>query len=159
MVTLIIGALVFALDYATKWLVMTRMAEHQSIPVIPGFFHLTYVMNPGAAFGILKHQKWLFVLVTLATVVTICYYAFRPEGRRPMIFTAMGLILGGALGNLFDRIRFNAVVDMFDFFWRDWHYPVFNVADMAIVCGVGLFILRLLLDARQEQNEKAGQET
>lgn len=159
MVTILIGAFVFALDFITKWLVMTRMVEHQTIPVIPGFFHFTYIMNPGAAFGIFAHQKWLFVVVSIATAAAILYYAFRPEGRQPWTGVGMGLILGGALGNLVDRIRFHAVIDMFDFFWREWHYPVFNVADIAIVCGVGLFVLRLLWEAKQEQDEKAGQES
>lgn len=159
MVTLAIGAIVFAIDYWTKWLVLTQMAEHQSIPIIPGFFQLTFIMNPGAAFGILAHQKWLFVLVSLAAIGLIVFHAFHREGRQPLTALAMGLILGGAVGNLVDRIRFGAVVDMFDFYWRDWHWPVFNVADIAIVCGVGLFILRLLQEARSERDEKAGQES
>lgn len=159
MVTILLAALVLALDYFTKWLVMTRMVEYESIPIIPGFFSLNYIRNPGAAFGMLANQKWLFVVVSLATIGGIVYYAFKPEGRKRWVAIDMGLILGGAVGNLLDRLRFEAVVDMFHFYWRDWYFPIFNVADIAIVCGVGLFILCLYLEARQEQAQKAGQES
>lgn len=159
MVTILLAALVFALDYFTKWLVMTRMVEHEAIPVIPGFFSINYIRNPGAAFGMLAHQKWLFVAVSLITISVIGYYAFQPEGRKRWVSIGMGLIMGGAAGNLLDRIRFDAVVDMFLFYWRDWYFPVFNVADIGICCGVGLFILYLFLEAKQEQREKAGQES
>ena len=120
MVTIAIGALVLVLDYVTKWLVLTRMELHEHIPIIPGFLDLTYVMNPGAAFGILAHQKWLFVTVSLLAVGLIAYFAFRPEGRQPLIPIAMGLILGGAVGNLIDRIRFSAVVDMLLLYYKEW---------------------------------------
>lgn len=157
MVTILLAALVFALDYFTKWLVMDRMVEFQAIPVIPGFFSINYIRNPGAAFGMLANQKWFFVVVALAAICTILYYAFRPEGRKRWVAIGLGLIMGGAMGNLLDRLRFDAVVDMFLFYWREWYFPVFNVADIAIVCGVGLFILCLFLEARQEQKGKAGQ--
>lgn len=147
--TILTGAAVLALDLGSKWLVESRMALHQSIPVIEGFFHITYIRNPGAAFGLLAHQRELFIAFALAAAVGILVYSRRAEARRGILPYALGMILGGALGNLVDRIRYGTVVDFLDFFWRNWHYPVFNLADSAIVVGVGLLILHSFREERR----------
>jgi signal peptidase II len=142
---LLLAVLVIGLDLLTKWLVLTRMTEFQTIPMIPGFFSLQFVYNPGAAFGMLAHQQWLFITVSVATVLGILYFLRHPDVKEGAAPWSMGLLLGGAVGNLIDRIRFGKVVDFLLFYWRDYHFPNFNVADIAITLGVGLFLLQMVL--------------
>jgi signal peptidase II len=149
--SIVIAAVALALDQLTKWIVMTRMAELQEIPIIPGFFSLQFVYNPGAAFGMLAHQRWFFVLVTLAAVGAILYYLRRMTDRHWVATLALGLLLGGALGNLVDRVRFSKVVDFLLFYWRDYYFPNFNVADICITVGVGLLVLHLLVTGEKKE--------
>ncbi|TLN00162.1 signal peptidase II [bacterium] len=130
---------IFVFDQGIKWLVIRYMEIGQSIPLIDNVFHLTYVQNPGAAFGMLPYQTVFFITVTVLVVGGIAlYYRKLPPGRR-LLKAGLALQVGGALGNLADRVRFGRVVDYLDF--RVW--PVFNLADIAIVTGVGLLILEL----------------
>jgi signal peptidase II len=141
---LVLAAVVVGLDLLTKWLVTTRLTEFQETPIIAGFFSLQFVHNPGAAFGILAGQQWLFFVVTTMAVGGILYFLRHPEGKVGLTPWALGLLLGGAVGNLVDRIRYGEVVDFLLFYWRDYHFPNFNVADIAITVGVGLFLLQTL---------------
>ena len=105
------------------------------------------IRNRGAAFGFLNRsdiewQFWLFLLATLVAAVAIILLV-RTAQEQPWLFRALGLVMGGALGNLIDRIRFRAVVDFLDIYVGDWHWPAFNVADMAICVGAGLACLLL----------------
>ncbi len=146
MAFVIMAAGVFALDQVSKLVIDTLMHTGQSIPVIDGIFHLTYVRNPGAAFGILPYRTGFFVLATLVvTVLILIYYRQLPDGHQ-YLRAALALQLGGALGNLTDRVRLGAVIDFLDF--RVW--PVFNLADIAIVTGVGLLILDLVRSPREK---------
>jgi signal peptidase II len=122
------------------------MASGDSIPVIPGVLHITYVKNPGAAFGMLPNHQFIFLIVSvLVIMITLSYYWFaRPVDKLSKV--SFGLVLGGAFGNLIDRVYLGKVTDFIDF--RIW--PVFNVADSAIVIGIGLVILMLLSSARKE---------
>ncbi|BDG60724.1 signal peptidase II [Caldinitratiruptor microaerophilus] len=147
--TILVGLLALVVDMASKSLVAARLALGETIPVIPGFFQITYVLNPGAAFGLLPHQRELFIAVSVGAVLLILYHARRPEGQVGVLPYAMGLMLGGAAGNLADRVRLGRVVDFLDFYWRDWHYPVFNLADVSIVLGVGLFLLHHWREGRR----------
>lgn len=147
--TILVGVLAFVTDMASKSVVAARLALGETIPVIPGFFQITYVLNPGAAFGLLPHQRELFIAVSVVAVLLILYHTRRPEGQVGVLPYAMGLMLGGALGNLADRVRLGRVVDFLDFYWRDWHYPVFNLADVSIVLGVGLFMLHYWREGRR----------
>ncbi|HWI51174.1 MAG TPA: signal peptidase II [Symbiobacteriaceae bacterium] len=144
---------VVALDQGTKWLVSVRLEEFKEYPVIEGFFSLQFVQNPGAAFGMLKNQQWLFILVSVCAVGGMIYYLRQPEARYRMVRLALGLLMGGAVGNLIDRIRFGKVVDFFLFYWKDYIFPNFNVADIAINVGVGLFILHLILTGEKARRE------
>lgn len=143
--SILIAAVAIALDQFTKWLIATRMTELQEIPIIPGFFSLQFIRNPGAAFGMLANQTWFFVLVTLGAVGFILYYLRQQASRHWISTLALGLLLGGAIGNLIDRLRFGRVVDFLLFYWRDYYFPNFNVADICITVGVGLLVLYLLL--------------
>lgn len=130
-----IALVIIALDQGSKWLIQQGMTLHESIPVIPGFFHITYILNRGAAFGILENQRWLFLI--MAILLFVLYAVFRkklPEHRA--VQAGAGMLLGGAFGNALDRFLHGAVVDFFDF--RIW--PVFNIADIGIVVGVCLLL-------------------
>lgn len=151
MPALIIAALVLLLDWASKWLVRTRMVEFQEIPVIPHLFSLEFVHNPGAAFGILKNQQWLFLIITVAVAIGLIVLAFRKEGRGKLMQAAIGLLLGGAIGNMIDRVRWGKVVDFFLLYWKDWTFPNFNVADLAITLGVIFLILHVLRTGEKER--------
>lgn len=132
------AAALLVLDQVSKLLVMAWIPEHRPVPVIPGVFDLVNIRNRGAAFGFLNRsdiewQFWLFLGATLVAIWAIV--ALARNTRRPLLLAGLGLILGGALGNLVDRLRFRAVVDFLDFYWRGWHWPAFNVADMGICLG------------------------
>jgi signal peptidase II len=108
------------------------MVPHQSIPVIKNVFHITYVQNTGAAFSILKDKTFLFTVVSSIVIVIITLVLIKLPAKHKAFGIVMALILGGAMGNFIDRLRFGYVVDFLDF--RVW--PVFNIADCAIVIGV-----------------------
>lgn len=141
---------ILALDRATKFLVQGGMLEGESIPLIPNIFHLTYVLNPGAAFGMLAHRTEIFILFSfLAIGLLVAFY--KKILQQPFwIKLALALQLGGALGNLWDRLRTGYVIDFFDF--RIW--PVFNIADMAIVIGVVIFFWQVAFVTEKNQGEQ-----
>lgn len=150
---------VVALDQLTKWLVMADFYLHESREVIPGFFHLTYITNTGAAFGLLAGEKTMLrqaffigVAMLALAVIILTYRHVSAQGR--LFVHAIGLIAGGAVGNLIDRLRFGAVVDFLDFFVKGYHWPAFNVADAAITIGVGLFILGSMVSAKPPETEQ-----
>lgn len=140
-----IGILVFIIDQLVKHLVVSTMHLGQSLPVIKGIFHITYVLNPGAAFGMLEHQRWFFILVALAAVLLGAAFYKKLQQESFLMSSGAGLLLGGAVGNLADRIQSGLVVDFLDF--RIW--PVFNIADIAICAGAGI----LIFDIWQRRNE------
>ena len=140
-----IGILVFIIDQLVKHLVVSTMHLGQSLPVIKGIFHITYVLNPGAAFGMLEHQRWFFILVALAAVLFGSAFYKKLQQESFLMRSGAGLLLGGAVGNLADRIQSGLVVDFLDF--RIW--PVFNIADIAICAGAGI----LIFDIWQRRNE------
>lgn len=136
---------VFVLDQATKWLVIEKIPQHGSIQIIPGFFDLVNIRNRGAAFGFLNRhdtdwQFWLFLAATIVAIGAILLLA-RGTRKQPLLTTGLGLVLGGAIGNLVDRLRWRSVVDFLDFYWRNWHWPAFNVADMGICIGAFLICI------------------
>lgn len=140
-----IGILVFIIDQLVKHLVVSTMHLGQSFPVIKGIFHITYVLNPGAAFGMLEHQRWFFIVVALAAVLLGVVFYRKLQQESILMRSGAGLLLGGAVGNLADRIQSGLVVDFLDF--RVW--PVFNIADIAICAGAGI----LIYDIWQRRNE------
>jgi signal peptidase II len=145
--------LIVALDQATKWIVDQGMPLHQSIPIIPGFLSLTHVRNTGAAFGMLAspspglRSAFLLLFSTLA-IGLILWIWIRDRRAGTLHVSALAMVLGGALGNLIDRMRLGAVIDFVDVYWREYHWPAFNVADSAITVGVALLLLRLLSQPR-----------
>lgn len=131
---------VVILDQFSKYIVVENMALGESIPIIEEVFHLTYILNPGAAFGMFAHNRLFFIAIAVI-VIGIIIWARREILASPLeVKAGCGLFLGGAIGNLIDRARQGQVIDFFDF--RIW--PVFNIADIAICIGVGLIIWNLL---------------
>ncbi len=147
-IILSLGAAVTALDQLTKLLVIRTIPEHGQVTVIEGFFNLVNVRNRGAAFGFLNRsdiewQFWLFLVATIMALGFIGYMARSAKACDTLLFIGLGAILGGAVGNLIDRIRFRAVIDFLDLYAGNWHWPAFNVADAAICVGAGLVFLHM----------------
>lgn len=140
-----ISIAVVLLDQMVKRFIMSDMTLGMSIPVWPGIFHITYIQNPGAAFGILAQQRWLFIAVGFLFVCAAIYFRRRLRRESRWLQWGMALLLGGAVGNLIDRILWGNVVDFLDF--RVW--PVFNIADISIVVGVGCMMYALLRRAEK----------
>ncbi len=143
-------------DQLTKAVIQQKYALWDTDPVIPGFFNLAHVLNKGAAFGFLNRadtdwQIWFFVAVTIFAVGFIYYLLTTADHGDRFFIWGLGLVLGGALGNLIDRIRFGFVVDFLDFYIGDYHWPAFNVADIAITCGAFCVIISMYMKNRREQ--------
>jgi signal peptidase II len=145
-----VAAAVFTLDQLSKAIVKSTMELGEVIPLIPPFLDLHYITNRGVAFGLFSAFGDVFVPVAIAIMSVIVIYYRGLVGRRLLLRTALALQLGGALGNLLDRLRYGAVVDFLDFHIDaiNFHWPVFNLADTAIVIGVG--ILLVCLTTQQE---------
>ena len=148
---LVLSAAVIVLDIWTKWLVLHRIDLHEAVPVIPDFFQIVHVRNTGAAFGIGANaaSKIVPLLLNVGAIAVFCVvvvYAFRSPVTDRLLQTGLHLILGGAIGNLFDRFRFGYVIDFLDVYVGNHHWPAFNVADSAICIGIAL----LFLDMRKK---------
>ena len=134
------AAAVVALDRLTKWIVETRVSFADSYTVIPGFFDIVRAQNSGVAFGLLNDSTFpwrttLLVLVSIVAVVVVSALLWKARQLDPLSLWGLALILGGAGGNLYDRILSGRVTDFLDFYIRDYHWPAFNVADSALVVG------------------------
>ncbi|HYB44373.1 MAG TPA: signal peptidase II [Candidatus Methylomirabilis sp.] len=140
---------VLVIDQLTKLLALGRLVPGVPVDVVEGFFSLTLVMNPGLAFGMLSATpaawRWIVALLSIGALTALAMVGARllPAGGW-VTRIALGLVFGGAVGNLIDRARFGAVVDFLDFYWRGYHWPAFNAADSAITVGVALLALRIL---------------
>lgn len=135
----IIAILIIVLDQTSKYLIKTYMQIGESFPLLGDVLRLTSHRNPGAAFGILQGQRWFFILIGLSVIIGIFFINRKIAGRRRWLRVALGLLMGGAVGNLIDRILYGYVVDFIDV--RIIHYPIFNVADSAIVLAVILLLV------------------
>ena len=153
MTPLLVALGIILLDQASKEWVRHAFALHESVPVVPGFFHLTYIRNTGAAWGMFSGQNLVLALLAVVMLAALLFFRRKilPPGRLHRV--ALGLLCGGIVGNLFDRLRLDYVTDFLDFFWRGWHWPAFNVADAAICTGVGIYILGSLF-ARAPRTDK-----
>lgn len=145
----LVAMVVVILDQITKALVLAKMPLYQSIPVIDGFFNLTYVRNPGGAFGFLAQQgspwvQWMFLGAAFIALTLILYFHHQTPRSHPYLALGLSLIFGGAIGNLIDRVRFGEVVDFLDIYVANYHWPTFNVADSAVTTGVGIFIIHIV---------------
>ncbi|MGZ4959438.1 MAG: signal peptidase II [Methylomonas sp.] len=139
-----VSALVLVLDQASKLAVDASMRLYESIPLLP-YFNLTYAHNTGAAFSFLAEaggwQRWLFAGLAVAMIGMIGVWLSRLQKHETLMAVALSLVLGGAVGNLIDRIAYGYVIDFLDVYYENWHWPAFNIADSAICIGVGLMLL------------------
>jgi signal peptidase II len=143
------AALILFMDQATKVYIDATMPLHDSVSVIPGFFNITHVRNPGAAFGFLAGASPLFrniffVSVTVAAILLILHYVRTSQAEEKHLTFSLSLILSGAVGNLIDRVRFGEVIDFLDVYIASHHWPAFNVADSAITVGAVILFIELL---------------
>ncbi len=127
----ILSLLIFILDQLSKRLVLNYLKDIREMPIFKNILHFTYVENRGAAFGIMQNKKWFFIILTILVIAFIVIYFREDKGYPRVMMIGLSLIVGGAIGNLVDRIVYGFVIDFIDF--RIW--PVFNIADMAIVIG------------------------
>lgn len=148
-----IAALTLLLDQVSKAVVRASIPLHESIGLLPGVFYLTHIENVGAAFGLLPGQRILFVTVSLVVLFVITVYVVKQRPTSPWVVSALGLIAGGALGNLLDRAGAGVVTDFFEFGFIE--FPVFNIADSAIVIGVSILITWLVFSPVERPEDPA----
>jgi signal peptidase II len=151
---------IVALDQISKYIVLKSIELHGSIPVISGFFNLVHTRNRGMAFGILNRPGsdlgyYVLVTVTLVAVILVLFWFSRLKQKERILAPGLSLILGGAIGNLIDRIRLREVIDFLDFDLVLIHWPAFNVADSAITIGTFWVVLSLLFLRPQQREEEA----
>lgn len=155
--TLLLALLVVALDQASKWVILLWVMDPPRIIEVTGFFNLVLVYNRGVSFGLLASdygwKPFLLALLSLVIVIALLWW-LRGQARRLPRY-AVGLVVGGALGNVIDRFIHPGVVDFLDFHYAGWHWPAFNVADAAIVCGVGLLLLDGLFGSEGKVKDSA----
>ncbi len=146
-----LSLLVVVLDQFSKYVVSDILRLYESVAVLP-FFSITLLHNTGAAFSFLAGaggwQRWLFTGIALVVSVALIVWIKRLPATEKWQAAALSLVLGGALGNVIDRLRFGYVVDFLDVYYQKWHWPAFNVADSAIVAGVALLILATLRERK-----------
>lgn len=140
------SAAVFAVDRWSKWLVETRLDAFDTKVVIPHFFNIVRSENPGVAFGIFsestaQHRTLLLITVSLLAVAVLAWMLWRIDRQNAVTATALSLIFGGAIGNVYDRVHVGKVTDFLDFYSGSWHWYTFNLADSAICIGAGLLLL------------------
>jgi signal peptidase II len=146
----VVAALVFVGDQLSKGVVERSIPEYAVIPVIPHFFNLTHSKNPGAAFGLFADSPaaWktaLLVVISALLIATVVGVVWKSQRLQWEAGVGLALILGGAISNLIDRIRFGRVVDFLDFYFRSYHWFTFNLADSAIVVGAFFLILQVII--------------
>lgn len=148
-----LSAVAFILDLLTKYVVTQNFELYESVNILP-IFNLTYARNTGAAFSFLANhdgwQKYFFIVLAIVISAVLVYFLKKNSASQKLQNSAYALIIGGALANMVDRAYNGFVVDFLDFYWQNWHYPTFNVADIAICIGAGL----LALDAFKNPEKK-----
>ena len=141
-----LSAVVIVLDLASKWLAESSLGLYQQVPVIDGLFSFTLAYNPGAAFSFLSDaggwQRWFFIIIAVGVSLMLLVWLARLGRDKWLEAVALSLILGGALGNLYDRVVHGHVVDFILVHWQqEWFFPAFNIADSAITVGAAMLIL------------------
>ena len=151
----VITGLVVLADQVTKALILAYLPYHQSITVVPGFFDITHIHNPGGAFGLMANMSVtvrtiVFLLASSLAVGLIFYFYIKTPSSYVFLAVGFALIFGGAIGNLIDRVRLGIVIDFLDVYIGDYHWPAFNIADSAITVGIFIFGYHLLFKKMPE---------
>lgn len=152
----VIVVLVIVSDQLTKLWIVNNFKLYDVREVIPGFFNIIYVVNTGAAFSMFADvdspwRHYFFVIIGLVAIVGLSYFTYTLRKEHSLFAIGLGLIAGGAIGNLIDRLYYGHVVDFLDVYVKGYHWPAFNVADSAICVGAVLYLVMTLLQARQEK--------
>jgi signal peptidase II len=159
---LFISVAILVLDQWTKWLVEVHLPHAASHPLIPGLLNVTHVRNTGVAFGLFASHgadggAWLLVVMGLVALAAVfLYFRYAPAGNR-LLLASLALIVGGAVGNLIDRLASGAVTDFVDVYVASYHWPAFNVADSAITVGIGLMIVDSFRSHRRGESAAEGE--
>lgn len=145
----LIAGFVILFDQMTKYFTMAYFAPGEYLTVLPGFFNFVHVHNPGGAFGFLAGQadwirKAVFLFASGCASALVFYLYFKTPPSHLWLKAAFAMIFGGAIGNIIDRVRFGYVIDFLDVYWKNWHWPAFNIADSAICIGMGIFVFCFL---------------
>lgn len=157
LLALIIGLII--IDQVSKNVIQSRFHHGESLEVIKGFFSITYVRNPGAAFGFMANaedtvRKPLFLLIPIIACMWLVVLIWKTRDKSKVLFLSYGLILAGAIGNLIDRFLLGYVVDFADFYLADHHFPAFNVADSAITIAAALLIYDFILEIKHKKEQQ-----
>ena len=153
----LIAIFVILLDQFTKWLIVNNMFFGESITIINNVLYITSHRNRGAAWGILQGQMWLFYVITIVVIVAIMYYLHKAARGKMLLGVSLALMLGGAIGNFIDRVFRKEVVDFIHTYIFNYNFPVFNIADSALVIGVILLMIQMLLDERGPKEKSYGE--
>jgi signal peptidase II len=151
-----VSVLIVALDQWSKALIVNNFDLYEYVAVTP-FFNIKYAINTGAAWSFLSQeggwQLWFFTGIAVLVVCYLAYSMLQLSYKHMRLNLAYGLIIGGALGNAIDRLQHGFVVDFFHFYWRQYHYPIFNVADIAICIGAGLMVIDAFIVSKQQKQD------
>lgn len=153
----IIALLAVLADQWTKWLIVKNMELGERITVIENFLYITSHRNRGAAWGILQGQMWFFYVITVIVIIAIIYYLKKSKMESPLFKFSLALMLGGAIGNFIDRVFRQEVVDFVHTYPFGYNFPIFNIADSALVIGVAILIIYMLLEEKKEKEKINGE--
>jgi signal peptidase II len=150
---LIVATLVMLSDQITKYWVAVKLSDGDEIDVIQGLFKFSYTENPGIAFGMLNNGnvKWLLVTISVAAIMVVIYYMRRTPPTNTLLLWSLSLLAAGISGNLIDRVRLGRVIDFILIYYKDYQWPVFNIADTAITVGAALMAIELFLAPQAER--------
>ncbi len=148
---------IIILDQITKWLIVKNMYIGESIPVIDDFLYITSHRNRGAAWGILQGQMWFFYVITVIVIIGLIYYLHKAAKGKMLLGISLAFMLGGAIGNFIDRVFRKEVVDFIHSYIFSYNFPVFNIADSALVIGVGLLMIQMIREERQSKEKTYGE--
>ena len=140
---IVVGGTIFVLDQLSKFYIQNAFYVGKSVSIIGNFFRLTYIRNPGTAFGLFPDQKFFFMIISFLTIALIFSFYKKISHNERWLSISLSLILGGASGNLIDRLRIGEVIDFLDFGFGCHRWPAFNLADSAICVGVGIFCITI----------------
>jgi signal peptidase II len=147
----VLAAVIILVDQWTKELVVRHMELYDSIPLVKDLLYLTSHRNKGAAWGIMQGQMWFFYIITVIVVIGIIYFLVKHTKDEPFLGWPLSLILGGAIGNFIDRVFRGEVVDFIDVYIFSYNYPIFNIADSALVVGAFTIIIATLFDNKKKE--------
>lgn len=152
----LIALLVIIIDQSSKWLIVKKMTIGESIEIVKGFLYITSHRNTGAAWGMLAGQMMFFYIITVIVVIIIIYYIHKEARQNLLLGISLSLILGGAIGNFIDRLVKKEVVDFINTYIFSYDFPVFNIADSALVIGVGILMIHMFTEEKRLKEQANG---